>query len=141
MHATVVLFSEVSNTHLEKVQWASFPVIKEKKMGSLDIRRISAAYTSSPDTNVKLYLSELQLNVYVKIEKWDWDLTFTDCIYMLWISNPTCSWLIQFEKFQCKSDSIFYYHFLIGTLTKWSDHYVNNKASQHILPLSLGFYL
>lgn len=75
MHATVVLFSEVSNTHLEKVQWASFPVIKEKKkMVPLDIRRISAAYTFSPDTNIKLYLAEFQLDVYVKIEKWDHEI-------------------------------------------------------------------
>lgn len=70
MHATVFLFSEASNMHLGKVQWASFPVIEEKKMSSLDIWRISTAYTFSPDTNVKLYLAELQLNVYVKIEKW-----------------------------------------------------------------------
>lgn len=68
------LFSEVSNTHLEKVQWSSFPVIKKKKMVSLDIQRISAAYTFSPDTNVKLYLAELQLDVYVKIEKWDYEI-------------------------------------------------------------------
>lgn len=38
-------------------------------MVPLDIRRISAAYTFSPDTNIKLYLAELQLDVYVKIEK------------------------------------------------------------------------